>query len=172
MTTGDIRVVVSGSSWMGGGSGSIDSALRSLFARASDEVIIVAYAISGATPALFQQVATLLQRGIRIRMLINRYDGQHSSVKRELEQLRHQFPVQLLLNSFVPSHSQADLHAKIIIVDRTYALVGSANLSLRGLMDNHELGLVLEGPAVSDIVRAVDLLLRSPQTVPVSAPGP
>lgn len=172
MTAGDIRVVVSGSSWMGGGLGSVESAIRNLFASANDEVIIVAYALSGATRALYQQFATLLQRGIRIRMLINRYDGQHPSVQNELGQLQRQFPALLQIYSFVPPHSQADLHAKIIVVDRTYALVGSANLSLRGLMDNHELGLVLEGTAVSDIVRAVDLLLHSPQTFSVSAPGP
>ncbi len=172
MMAGDIRVVVSGSSWMGSGLGSVESAIRDLFASADDEVIIVAYALSGATRALYQQFAKLLQRGIRIRMLINRYNGQHPSVQNELGQLQRQFPALLQLYSFVPPHSQADLHAKIIVVDRTYALVGSANLSLRGLMDNHELGLVLEGSVVSDIVRAVDLLLHSPQTFSVSAPGP
>jgi phosphatidylserine/phosphatidylglycerophosphate/cardiolipin synthase-like enzyme len=172
MTAGDIRVVVSGSSWMGGGSGSIDSAIRGLFATANDEVIIVAFAISAGARDLFQQFATLLQRGIRIRILINRYDGQHASVKNELGQLKQQFPGLLQISSFVPAHDQADLHAKAIIVDRTYALVGSANLSLRGLMDNHELGLVLEGAAVADIARAVDLLFRSPQTFAVSALDP
>jgi phosphatidylserine/phosphatidylglycerophosphate/cardiolipin synthase-like enzyme len=172
LTAGNIRVVVSGSSWMGGGSGSIESVIHDLFTRANDEVVIVAYAISGATPALFQQFTSLLQRGIRIRMLINRYDQQHISVQNELRQLQRQFPGLLQLSSFVPVHSQVDLHAKIIIVDRKYALIGSANLSMRGLMDNHELGLLLEGAAVSDIARTVELLMRSSQTFSISAPGP
>jgi phosphatidylserine/phosphatidylglycerophosphate/cardiolipin synthase-like enzyme len=169
MTASDIRVVVSGSSWMGGGLGSIDSAIHNLFARASNEVTIVAYAISSAAPALFQQFTLLLQRGIRLRLLINRYDEQHPSVQNEMGQLQKQFPGLFQLYSFVPLRSQADLHAKIIMVDRRYALVGSANLSLRGLMDNHELGLLLEGAAVSDIARAIDLLLRSPHILPVPA---
>jgi cardiolipin synthase len=167
MTAGDIRVVVSGSSWMGGGFGAIESALRTLFARADDEVIIVTYAISGAATALFQLFSTVLQRGVRIRMLINRYNEQHQAVRNELERLQRQYPKLLQLYTFVPPHDQADLHAKIIIIDRKYALVGSANLSVRGLIDNHELGLVLEGAAVTDIARAVDRLLRSTQTIVV-----
>ena len=167
MTEGNIRVVVSGSSWMGGGSGSIDSALRQLFARANDEVVLVVYAISGGAPTLFQQFETLLQRGIRLRMLINRYEKQHSSIRNALEHFQRQFPGLIHLYSFNPPHDQADLHAKIMIVDRKYALVGSANLSLRGLMDNHELDLILEGAAVTDIARAVDLLFRSPHVLSV-----
>jgi phosphatidylserine/phosphatidylglycerophosphate/cardiolipin synthase-like enzyme len=167
MTAGDIRVVVSGSSWMGGGFGAIETALRTLFNRADNEIIIVAYAVSSAAPALFQLFSEVLERGIRVRMLINRYNGQHPTVRNELEQLQRQYPGLLQLYSFVPPHDQADLHAKIILIDRKYALVGSANLSLRGLMDNHEIGLVLEGPAVTDIASAVDLILRSKQAVDV-----
>jgi phosphatidylserine/phosphatidylglycerophosphate/cardiolipin synthase-like enzyme len=167
MTASDIRVVVSGSSWMGGGFGSIESALRNLFARANDEVVVVSYAVSGAASILFQQIAGLLQRGIKVRMLINRYDNQPAVVRKELGKLQQQFPRTMLIFSFIPQHEEADLHAKIIIVDRKYALVGSANLPMRGLMDNHELGLVLEGTAVADVARAVDLLMQAPQIVPV-----
>ena len=168
MTASDIRVVVSGSSWMGGGFGSIESAMHDLFARAGDEVVVVSYAISGAAGMLFQQMAGLLQRGIKVRMLINRYDNQHEAVRKELEKLRQQFPKTMLIFSFISRREEADLHAKIIIVDRKFALVGSANLSMRGLMDNHELGLVLEGVAVADVAKAVDLLMQAPQTIPVN----
>lgn len=168
MTASDIRVVVSGSSWMGGGFGSIESAIHDMFARAGDEVVVVSYAVSGAAGVLFQQMADLLQRGIKVKMLINRYDNQHEGVRKELEMLRQQFPKTMLIFSFIPQHEEADLHAKIIIVDRKFALVGSANLSMRGLMNNHELGLLLEGAAVADIAKAVDLLMRAPQTIPVN----
>jgi hypothetical protein len=35
-------------------------------------------------------------------------------------------------------------------------------------MDNHEMGLVLEGAAVADIAKAIDLLIRASQTIPVN----
>ena len=169
MTDNHIRVVVSGDSWMGGGFGSIESALRDLLHGADDEVIIIAYAISSATQTLFQQFKKLLERGTRLRMLINRYEEQHESVKAGLSKLQKQFPGLFQLFSFIPSHAEADLHAKIILVDRKYALVGSANLSLRGLMDNHELGLVVEGDTVADLTRAIDLLFKSHRVQAVSS---
>lgn len=168
MTDNHIRVVVSGSSWMGNGFGSIESALHDLFNEAGDEVIVIAFAISSATQTLFKQFKKLLERGIRVRMLINRYEEQHESVKAELKKLQQQFPDLLQLFTFIPSDEEADLHAKVILVDRKYALVGSANLSLRGLMDNHEFALVIEGAAVADVTRAVDLLFKSIWTLAVN----
>jgi len=64
--------------------------------------------------------------------------------------------------TFTPPNNEADLHTKIILVDHKYALVGSANLSLRGLMDNHELGIVIEGAGVTEIAKAIKSLLASP----------
>ena len=168
MTDSRIRPVVSGSAWMGSGLRSIESALHDLFVLADDEVVVVAYAISSAAQTLFQQFEKLLAHGIRIRMLINRYEQQHESVKIQLKNLQQRFPGLLQLFSFVPRDEEADLHAKIILVDRKYALVGSANLSLRGLMDNHEFALIVEGTPVADITRAVDMLFKSDQAFVVS----
>ncbi len=162
-----LRVVVSGSAWMGSGLGSIESALHRLFTLANDEIIIVAYAISSATPLLFEQLAAVLQRGIRVRSLINRFPNQPPSVQQHFQSLHRGFPHLVQVYSFTPRSDEADLHAKVVLVDRYYALVGSANLSLRGLMDNHELGVVIEGAGASDIARAVDLLLASPYVSPV-----
>lgn len=162
-----LRVVVSGSAWMGSGLGSIESALYRLFTQANDEITIVAYAISSATPLLFQQLAAALQRGIRVRSLVNRFALQPPSVQQHFQNLHQSFPHLLRLYSFTPQSDEADLHAKIVLVDRYYALVGSANLSLRGLMDNHELGVVIEGAGAADIARAVDLLFASPYVSPI-----
>jgi len=64
--------------------------------------------------------------------------------------------------------NEGDLHAKVIVIDRRLALVGSSNLSRRGLLTNHELALVVEGPAVAEIGRAMDRLLASQlHTVPL-----
>lgn len=162
MSDEHLRIVVSGSTWMGSGLGSIESALYRLFTQVNDEIIIVAYAISSATPLLFEQLATMLSRGIRVRCLINRFPDQPPGVQRHFQRLQHRFPHLLQVYSFTPQSDAADLHAKIILVDRYYALIGSANLSLRGLLDNHELGVVIEGAGAADIARAIDLLLASP----------
>lgn len=162
MSDDHVRIVVSGSAWMGSGLGSIESALYKLFTQANDEVTIVAYAISHAAPILFQQLIEMLQRGIRVRILINHFTNQPSNVQQQLRFLQQKFPHLLQIYAFTSQNEESDLHAKIVIVDRCYALVGSANLSLRGMMGNHELGVVIEGAGALEVARAIDLLLASP----------
>jgi len=162
MSDEHLRVVVSGSAWMGSGLGSIESALYRLFTQANDEITLVAYSMSMATPLLFEQLEAMLSRGIRVRCLINRFPQQSRGVQHHLQSLQKRFSHLIEIYSFTPQSDEADLHAKIVLVDRYYALVGSANLSLRGLLDNHELGVVIEGTGAADIAKAVDLLLASP----------
>ena len=162
MSDEQLRVVVSGSSWMGSGLGSIESALYRLFTQANDEIVIVAYTISSATPLLFEQLEAILSRGVRIRCLINRFPNLSKPVQHHFQSLQRRFPHLVKIYSFTPKSDEADLHAKIVLVDRYYALVGSANLSLRGLLDNHELGVVIEGTGATNVAKAIDLLLASP----------
>ena len=167
MSEDHVRIVVSGSGWIGGGSGSIETALHQLFASAHDEVMIVAYSISGSITIFFQQISSLLQRGVRVTILINRYSDQHSSAKQEIQQFLNIHSHIFRVFSFVPSDSNADLHAKILVVDRQYALIGSANLSLRGLKDNHEMDVLVEGRTAVEIARKVDQLLISPYVIQI-----
>lgn len=57
------------------------------------------------------------------------------------------------------SDEQIDLHAKLVVIDRQKAIVGSSNLSRRGLLTNYELALVVEGMAVAEIANVVDRLI-------------
>ncbi len=166
-----LRVVVSGTTWMGSGLGSIESALYQLFTQANDEIQIIAYAISSAAPLLFQQLTAVLQRGVRVRLIINRFTLQPLTVQQACYRLLEQFPHLFHVFSFVSQRNEADLHAKAIVVDRYHALIGSANLSLRGLMDNHELGVVINGAGAADIAKAIDVLITSPHIFPVSLEG-
>jgi phosphatidylserine/phosphatidylglycerophosphate/cardiolipin synthase-like enzyme len=60
--------------------------------------------------------------------------------------------------------SSKDLHAKLIVVDRRVAIVGSSNLTRRAMNDNVEIGLLVRGPAASDIARLFDRLQAAPET--------
>jgi phosphatidylserine/phosphatidylglycerophosphate/cardiolipin synthase-like enzyme len=161
------KIVVSGSTWMGSGLGSVESALLRLFEEANEEVLIVAYAVSSGAAMLFEQLSALLSRGVRVNIITNRFADQPVDVQRTLQHLQRSFAPLLQLFSFDPENDQSDLHAKLIVVDRQQALVGSANLSLRGLQTNHELSVVVTGSAAAEIARAVDLLMRSPRTTSV-----
>jgi len=59
------------------------------------------------------------------------------------------------------------LHAKLIVVDRSIALVGSSNLSWKGLILNHELAVLIEGPTAAKVGNLIDVLAKDTRTKPV-----
>jgi cardiolipin synthase len=142
---------------MGAGIGSIESALERLFREARQEILLTAYSISTSTDLLFEWLESTLARGVEVKLVVNRLDTQASDVDYRLNRLSASYP-HFRLWDFVPEN-EADLHAKVVVVDRRLALVGSSNLSRRGLIANHELAVLLEGQAAADVAKAVDLLL-------------
>lgn len=158
-----VSVVVTGTVWMGGGIGSIESALERLFREAEQEIVLTAYTISSSTDRLFNWLETVLTRGVQVRMIINRLNTQPPEVVGRLHQLVSIYPHFHLYN-FV-SEGEGDLHAKAIVADRRLALVGSSNLSRRGLLTNHELAVLVYNVAAADVARALDLLCASQYAV-------
>jgi cardiolipin synthase len=154
-----IRVVVSGLGWMGSGTGSIESAIETLLSEARREILLTAYSIGNADH-IFELLESALARGVRVRMVVNRLSEQHESIQRRLERLRQRYPY-FDLWSFEPHEERGDLHAKVLVVDRQHALVGSSNLSYNGMVLNHELAVLIEGKEASDIAAALDTLKLS-----------
>jgi cardiolipin synthase len=153
------QVVVTGLAWMGSGIGSIESAMERIFREAEHEILITSYAISNAADLMLEWFETALARGVLIRMVINRVYEQPSDVVARLENLHRTYP-HFYLYGFT-DEQEYDLHAKVIVADRKMALVGSSNLSRRGLLNNHELALFVEGKAAEQVASAIDKLLLS-----------
>lgn len=61
-----------------------------------------------------------------------------------------------------------ELHSNLIVVDRSVALIGSANLSMRGMKQNYELGIILQDEEVSTISKCFDSILTFPSVSPVT----
>ena len=124
MNENSIRVVVTGVSWMGGGVGSIESALEQIFREAEQEITITAYAISGGADLLLDWMEAALTRGVKIRLIVNRKDGQPPGVISRLRSLSGIYS-HLHFYDFTVNE-EADLHAKVIVADRG-GLLGSSN---------------------------------------------
>jgi phosphatidylserine/phosphatidylglycerophosphate/cardiolipin synthase-like enzyme len=157
--TDKVRVVVTGISWMGSGIGSIESAIDSLFSNAKQDVLISAYSIGNGTDLVFDWIKSVLNRGILVRMIVNQLEGQPAVVVNQLVQLTRTYP-HFDLYEFIPNE-ESDLHAKVIVVDHKQALVGSSNLSRNGIIANHEMALLVEGPVASQVASALDKLCGS-----------
>src|SRR2546423_3450675 len=106
---------------MGAGIGSIETAIRELFMHADQEILATAYSVGSAVDVIFDVLDQALSRGVLIRMVINKYEAQPAVVRTHFSRLRIRYP-HFHLYDFV-STDEEDLHAKVLIVDRTTALV-------------------------------------------------
>jgi len=146
-------IVVSGAELLGPGLRSFDSVLLELLDRATSEVQIAAY-LMDPWDELFTALRRTVDRGVPVRLVLNRMRQQDGRTVRFLCGLGsgrgrvslHDFDLQ-----------DSILHAKVVVVDRRLALVGSANLGFGGLHRNYEMGALLEG---SDAWRAAEVIDR------------
>ncbi len=152
---------------MGRGIRSVDSLIDDMLEAADSEVTVLAYFIGRGGTGFISRLESCLRRGVKVSMIVNRFDEQATSVQRQIRSLVNKYPY-LSVFSFNPKGRFEELHAKVIIVDSETALVGSANLSWGGLVANHELSIVIKGPTVEKISGLVHRLARDSRTVPVS----
>ena len=154
------RVVVTGTSWMGAGIGSIESAIDDLFRTATDEIILSVYTIGSGTDLLFRWLEGALTRGVQVSLIINALEDQPADVVRRLRDMKDRYR-HFHLYDFL-GEAGSSLHAKAIVADHRVALIGSSNMSRRGLLANHELALLVEGEAAATAGQAMHALLGSP----------
>ncbi len=112
-------------------------------------------------------VAALHARGVKVRVLTNSLASNdvlavHSGYQKyrddllengvEIYELRPDSTMQRLRWSGLTSSSRAGLHAKAMVVDRRYVVVGSYNLDPRSADINTELALLVDSPAFAELV--------------------
>ena len=154
------RVVVTGTSWMGAGIGSIESAIDDLFRTANDEVILSVYTIGSGSDRVFRWLEGALNRGVQVSLVINALGDQPGDVVSKLRDMNDRFQ-HFHLYDFL-GEAGSSLHAKAIVADHRAALIGSSNMSRRGLLANHELALLVDGVPAATAGRAMDALMASP----------
>lgn len=158
-----VSVVVTGLAWMGRGTRSITSTIEEMLTSALDEIQVAAYMITRGAEDFIKLVDHCLSRGVRVTLIVNRFRKQPKEIQNIVVQLVRRFPHFNLLE-FDPTDQSEDLHAKLIVVDRSKALVGSPNLSWKGFVLNHELAVIIEGPAAARIGNLLDTLAKDSRT--------
>jgi phosphatidylserine/phosphatidylglycerophosphate/cardiolipin synthase-like enzyme len=168
MSTEDLgpEVAVTGDFWLGRGLRSIWTLVRDCISKAESEIQIAAYAIGENSDEyeFFELLRGVLARGIRVLMIVNRFSNQRGSVRDALLELAGKYP-SFALKSFNPRDKREDLHAKLIVVDHTIALVGSANLSFKGMVANHEVMVKLSGKTAYSVGELLDRLSANSETI-------
>ncbi len=164
MTEPEISIVATGTAWIGGGVRSVQSAIGELLNGAENELQLAVYDITDGAGNFVDGIKACAARGLRISFVINRYEDKAPRLREVLKEAADRYS-NLELFSFRPEGRAEDLHAKVIIADRSKMLLGSSNLSFRGLVMNHEIAAVISGKAAFEAAKLIDSLLRDRRTV-------
>jgi len=159
------RVLVTGRLWLGaGGARGIGNSLVELIDSAKQEIIVVAYRLTLAVPELTQSLESALSRGCLVRVVRDTSGEPVAAEEKYLKQLLSDFEI-FSLWDFRDRSGQINcaLHAKMVIADRSKAIVGSANFSRNGMVENHELAVKLEGSEVRLLAVVCDTLIANGQ---------
>lgn len=131
--------------------------LADLIERARREILLVSYATfpSAEVRGALERAAG---RGVQVILLLERsVDNPHFGGNDD------PFPGLTARRLCWPSDERppgASMHAKVLVIDRSMALIGSANLTDYGLERNLECGLLVEGGPVPGAVAEHLLALR------------
>ena len=134
--------------WTGPESGVSSSRLTAatvidLINEARSEILLVSYATQ-TEPSISAALSAAVALGVAVTLLAERnadnpsYASSLSVPFPSVEAMRLHWPL-------VQRPSGAALHAKIIVVDDSVALVGSANLTSRAMESNLECGILIRG---------------------------
>jgi phosphatidylserine/phosphatidylglycerophosphate/cardiolipin synthase-like enzyme len=127
--------------------------IRQLLFEASHYIFMTGYAIS----SYFHQLVDLLRykgtQGVTIEIFIENNHNENS--KHLLDHLNIENLKVYKYNN--PSRHSA-LHAKTIVVDYQAAFITSANLSYNGMINNIEIGALIEGKQVENIIKIFEEL--------------
>ena len=163
--TDNVSVIVTGLGWMKKGVRSIGSVIEDMITDASDEIQIAVYMVTSGASDFLKLLKTNLQRGKKLSIIVNSFYQQPEDIQEKFLELTKEFK-NLVLLDFTESDREA-LHAKLIVVDRKVAFIGSSNLTWGGLTLNHEIGVRVEGPAARKVASLIDCLVRDQRTTRV-----
>lgn len=157
-------VIVTGTGWVGRGVPSVESILRRLISGAQEEIQWTIYAASGGAGELLDLLEARLHVGVKVIVVINHLDTQPAAIRRRIAEFIAKYK-HFVAYDFAPADAYAKLHAKVLIIDRRTAVVGSANVSRGGLVRNHEIGVIVRGKTAAQLGDVFDRLLASGPSV-------
>lgn len=150
------KILVTGRLWMGAEARAIGTTLCEIVRDTREELIIVAYRFTVAIDDLTSELEAVLQRGCQVKLVLDNLEEQHPSFQSYVKRL-------LVLHSNLQTWEfigeGGALHAKLVISDRKRAVIGSANFSKSGMINNHEMAVLIKGRSALDAARAFDRMV-------------
>lgn len=151
-----VEILATGPELIKKGIRGIEPVMEEIIIQASKEIQIMAYVFTSNALHILDLIEQAAKKGIRISIVVNELQSQDKTIISRFKKMTEDFPYVQIFDFTDPKKKQ--LHAKIIVVDRKKAVVGSANFSWGGMYSNYEVGLLIEGPPAWKLAEIVDHL--------------
>lgn len=162
MGKSNVKVIASGTEFVGNGIRSIEGVMHDIVSKSRNEIWFVTFNLGIASDPIIELFNKCLERGVTINLVANHFDDQPKKIIKKLMNLVNRYSY---FNIYDFNREGAILHAKIVVVDGSKAIVGSANLSYNAMVKNHEMALLVDGNVVTDIVISLKRLIRETRKI-------
>ena len=136
--------------------------IEELIVEAAKSILVTAYTFDD--PRISTLLATRAEEGVRVEVYLDKDQFLNDKYSRVARQSVHDRLIDAGARvHLLDTQPDATFHVKALIADNRKAVIGSANITTRGLDRNTEIGLLLEGPTVAHLATAVNLNLRQIQ---------
>lgn len=150
-----LEIIATGPEFTGRGIRSFESVLEEIVKNAQKEIQIASYTISPSAIHILELLKIQAEKGVKISLIVNDIKSVDDAVKKFFSSVKKRLSGVFSVYEFHPATGR-NLHAKVAVVDRNQAILGSANLSWGGFASNCELGIFVEGEIAWKIARILD----------------
>jgi cardiolipin synthase len=133
--------------------------MEELVVSAKQEIHILAYVFRSSANSFLDLIESALQRGVAVTIVVNVIPNEPLSLEGRLKNLNSAYAHASIVRFVDLNGSQ--LHAKVLVADRSHAVVSSANFTRGGLVANHEIGVLLHGTDARTLAELADQLANS-----------
>jgi phosphatidylserine/phosphatidylglycerophosphate/cardiolipin synthase-like enzyme len=150
----EVEILATGQELISKGVRGFEPVMEETVRSAAKEIQVLAYLMTRNASNFVDLLESAADRGIKVTLVVNRLQEQDSLIRERLARISARHPHFRVMN--FSDRKGRQLHAKIIVVDRKKALVGSANFSWGGMFSNYEIGLLIQGRPAWKLASVVD----------------
>lgn len=151
----DAEIVATGPELISLGYRAIEPAIEEMLHNAKSWIHIMSFVFTPSAMHILDLLEVAAQKGVNIKLVINRLERQDRGIKDRLKQLKATYPDYFTLADFSDPNNR-QLHAKVMVIDRKIAFVGSANLSWGGMTSNYEIGIIVHDSGAWQLANLID----------------
>ena len=153
-----VQIIGTGLEFIKSGIRGTESVIEEIIQNAKYEIQIMAFVFTSRSINILQLLERKAEEGVIITIIINNLNEQEPKIIDFLKYLTVRFSPYVTITDFNNGTSR-QLHAKVVVVDRSRAVIGSANLTWSGMVNNYELGVLVDGSAARKIGSIIDGLV-------------